>query len=88
MKKLAAVAALTVTLAGFAAPAHAAYVCRLNPYGDNFLSLRTGPGSRFDEIDRLGPNTQLTVLRQSGGWLYVRTESGDTGWVFSRYVCG
>ncbi len=88
MKKLLICAAALLALVSYAIPAEAAVVCRLNPYGDNFLSLRTGPGSWFPEIDRLGPDTGLSVLSGQGGWLQVQTDSGSKGWVFSRYVCG
>ena len=88
MKTLLIFAAALVALGSFAVSAEAAFVCRLNPRGDNFLSLRTGPGSGFPEIERLGPNTGLSVLRGEAAWLRVRTEDGSVGWVFSRYVCG
>ncbi len=65
-----------------------AVVCRLNPYGDNFLSLRTGPGAGYEEIDRMGPNTVLAILSGRGAWLYVRTAYGLSGWAHSRYICG
>ena len=86
MKKWIASALLVAALAA-PVPASAEYVCRLNPYGDNFLSLRTGPGTHYPEIDRLGPGAGLAVLRGSGPWLYVRTADGATGWGFSQYVC-
>ena len=86
MKKWFAPAIAALMLA-VPSPAAAEYVCRLNPYGDNFLSLRTGPGTHYPEIDRLGPGAGLSVLRGSGPWLYVRTQSGEMGWVFSQYVC-
>lgn len=87
MRKLFVCMAAALALGSSAAPADAAYVCRLNPYGDNFLSLRTGPGSGFPEIARLGPNTGLSVLNGRGAWLRVQAEDGNVGWVFSRYVC-
>jgi uncharacterized protein YraI len=88
MKKLLVCAATALVLGLSTLSASAAVVCRLNPYGDNFLSLRAGPGSGFPEITRLGPNTGLSVLRGRGAWLEVQTEDGQVGWVFSRYVCG
>lgn len=62
------------------------YVTGLNPRGDNFLSLRTGPSSRYQEIARMGPNTRLTILGRSGAWLNVALASGRTGWAHSRYI--
>lgn len=63
-----------------------AYVSGLNPSGDNFLSLRTGPGSRFQEIARLRENTPLTILGRSGSWLNVALTDGRSGWAYSKYV--
>ena len=83
-KHLAWVAVLLALAA--AIPAEAAYVCRLNPRGDNFLSLRSGPGTGYSEITHLDPDTELNVLDQEGAWLRVRT-GGLIGWVYSRYVC-
>jgi|HubBroStandDraft_6_1064221.scaffolds.fasta_scaffold558316_2 uncharacterized protein YraI len=80
--------AAALIFAASAIAADAAIVCRLNPYGDNYLSLRAGPGSDFAEITRLGPDTGLSVFGGEGPWLRVRTEDGSVGWVFSRYVCG
>jgi hypothetical protein len=65
---------------------HADYVAGLDPYGDNFLALRAGPGTSFRTIRRMGPDTILTVLRRRGAWLRVRTEDGEEGWAFGQYV--
>jgi uncharacterized protein YraI len=62
------------------------YVTGLNPRGDNYLSLRTGPGGRYQEIARMGPNTRLTILGRSGSWLNVALTSGRSGWAHSRYI--
>ena len=89
MRTRLAVLGAGLGLLAIAAPAQAAYVCRLNPYGDNFLSLRRAPTSASQEIMQLGPRTRLRVMRSSGGWLYVEVvEDGVVGWVASRYVCG
>lgn len=88
MKKLLVSITALLAVGATAIPANAAFVCRLNPYGDNFLSLRSGPGSSFAELERLGPRTGLSVLGGDGPWLRVRTEEGSVGWVFADYVCG
>ena len=67
-------------------PAHADYVSGLNPRGDNYLSLRNGPGGGFGEILRMGPDTVVTVLERRGDWRRVRLEDGTTGWAFGRYI--
>jgi uncharacterized protein YraI len=72
--------------AGGSRPAAQAYVTGLNPGGDNYLSLRTGPGSRYQEIARMGPNTPLTVLGRQGSWMNVAMRDGRRGWAYSRYI--
>jgi uncharacterized protein YraI len=84
--RVCAVAALA--LAASMTAARADYVCGLNPYGDNFLSLRTGPGGSFGEIMRMGENTVLAVLGARGPWLRVRLRNGVSGWAHSRWICG
>jgi len=93
---------LALTIAGAAAPAQAYsgedfFVCHLNPYGDNFLSLRTCGSSRCREIMRLGPGTSLSTLEPYTvkGWRQVivrrapndESYSGPSGWVYSKYIC-
>ena len=62
------------------------YVTGLDPYGDNYLSLRSGPGSRYREIMRMGPDTIVTVLERRGDWRKIRLEDGAVGWAFGRYI--
>lgn len=66
--------------------AEQAYVTGLDPSGDNFLSLRTGPSTRYREIARMGMNTPLTILGRSGTWLNVALSDGRTGWAYGKYV--
>ncbi|WP_298813710.1 caspase family protein [uncultured Roseibium sp.] len=63
-----------------------AYVSGLDPRGDNYLSLRTGPGTRYQEVARMAPNTPLTILGRSGSWLNVAMANGRSGWAYSKYV--
>jgi hypothetical protein len=56
-------------------------VTGLNPDGDNFLSVRSGPGSDFQEIDQIGPTQGLFLCDERGKWIgvvYART-SQDCG---------
>lgn len=71
-----------------AAPVNADYVGGLNPAGDNFLALRTGPGSRFPMILPMGPGTFLTVIGRNGRWLNVELEDGTRGWAYDAYIVG
>ncbi len=84
--------AATLLILSFVTPtvAQAACVVGLNPYGDNYLSLRTGPGTGFGEIRRMGPQTQLRILERAGPWRRVRLNNGVQGWAHGRYIgrCG
>lgn len=66
--------------------AQQAYVTGLDPTGDNYLSLRTGPSTRYQEIVRMGLNTPLTILGRSGSWLNVALADGRTGWAYGKYI--
>ena len=44
----------------------------LDPKGDGFLSVRSGPGGRpYREIDRLFNGNQIYICGQSGAWYSV-----------------
>ncbi|SNY91775.1 hypothetical protein SAMN04515647_2017 [Cohaesibacter sp. ES.047] len=73
-------------------------VCGLNPYGDNYLSLRTCGSTRCREIARLGPGTPLRSFEPVGmhGWREVEVLPSldapyvggyQIGWVFEKYIC-
>ena len=46
-------------------------VTRLNPNGDNYLSVRSAPSGGAEEIDRLGPGVGVSMCQQVGDWLGV-----------------
>ncbi len=69
-------------------------VCRLNPRGDNYLSLRTCPSVRCREIFRMGPGTYVRSIypEPRRGWWEIeimprQRGAGLTGWAFGRYLC-
>ncbi len=46
------------------------YPVGLDPYGDNFLALRSLPsGTQGVRLARLGPDTLFTELGRQGGWV-------------------
>ncbi|MCB1462200.1 MAG: caspase family protein [Nitratireductor sp.] len=64
----------------------AGYVTGLDPNGDNFLSLRTGPGSGNREIARMLPNTPLNITGSQGNWYQVTLDNGMSGWAYGKYI--
>lgn len=63
------------------------YVSGLDPDGDNWLALRSEPSGKSGyRITTLGPNTPLIVQGTQGQWLRVQLKTGESGWVFSKYV--
>lgn len=54
---------------------------------DNFkITLRTGPNNSRKILRMLPSNTPLQVLEEDQGWLKVRTEKGQEGWILKRYT--
>ena len=43
----------------------------LDPSGDGFLAVRSGPGSKYGEIDRLYNGEQVYLCAEKGKWLGV-----------------
>ena len=73
-------------------------VCKLDPNGDNFLSLRDCASSSCRQIRQLGPGTFLwtTEPYSEAGWRPVIVMrdindeypvDGPSGYVFDRYIC-
>lgn len=62
------------------------YVTGLSRTGDNYLSMRTKPSRRGQEIARLRSNTAVTILGESSGWYHIRLSNGQTGWSFGKYI--
>lgn len=60
-------------------------VTGLNVEGDNFLSVRTGPGTGFSEIDRIFNGDTVNICGRQGRWLRVDYGRGK-GWVSGKYV--
>ncbi|MCJ2123835.1 peptidase C14, partial [Methylobacterium sp. J-077] len=55
------------------------YPVGLDPYGDNFLALRSLPsGTQGVRLARLGPDTLFTELGRQGGWVNIQLPSGQT----------
>jgi len=46
-------------------------VTGLNPKGDNFLAVRSGPGTNYAMIDKLHAKDQVWMFGQQGSWVGV-----------------
>lgn len=57
--------------AGYDACGSVGRVVGLNPSGDNYLSVRAKPSSSGNELDRLGPNTNVFMCDQRGRWIGI-----------------
>ena len=71
-------------------PGRLHYVTGLDPAGDNWLALRSGPGTGARRLAKMGPDTLLRVIGQSGPWLEVVVQNtalaGYRGFAHSRYI--
>lgn len=62
------------------------YVTGLDPKGDNFLALRSGPMPGDVRIATMGPDTLLKVHESRGPWRRVELIDGMTGWAHSNWI--
>lgn len=62
------------------------YVTGLDPKGDNFLALRTGPLANDVRIATMGPDTLLKVHESRGAWRRVELIDGMSGWAHSNWI--
>ncbi len=56
-------------------------VAGLNPQGDNFLAVRSGPGTKYDQIDSLFSGNEVFLCDQRGRWhgIVYGTPGADCG---------
>ena len=50
-----------------------------------YLSMRTGPGTRYAEMYHLLRNTEVLVFDHSGSWWQIHY-NGQTGWAHGRWI--
>jgi caspase domain-containing protein/YARHG domain-containing protein/SH3 domain-containing protein len=62
------------------------FVGGLDPKGDNFLALKSGPGVRYKRLATMGPNTPLKILETRGVWKRVALSDGATGWAHGNWI--
>lgn len=56
-----------------------ATVTGLDPAGDNYLAVRTGPGVSYAQIDRLSSSAIVHVCEERGNWRGIVYPAGDCG---------
>ncbi len=44
-------------------------------------NLRSGPGTQYDQLDKLPQGTNVQVIARHEDWAQVRTEGGQEGWL-------
>lgn len=76
----------SVTSRGPVASESFAYVAGLDPNGDNFLALRSRPGSEGERLATMGPDTLLKIRESRGDWRRVELLDGTTGWAHGNWV--
>ncbi len=102
MRKTLAALALGCSLlyGGCGGGCYLATVVGLNPYGDNFLAVRSGPGSRYTMIDQLHTGDRVIICASRGRWKrifysrggYCALRYGEPegrcagGWAYGRYL--
>ncbi len=72
---------------GQAAGCAGATVTGLDPNGDGFLSVRTGPGTQFRKIDELYNGSTVRTCAKQGKWWGVYYGSPRRkGWVHGNWL--
>lgn len=56
--------------------------------GDSGVNMRVGPSTKTGVIRTLQPGEALAMGPTQRGWVAVRTEDGESGWVYSTYLTG
>jgi SH3 domain protein len=50
------------------------------------ITMRTGPGTEHKIVAMLKSGTKLEIMEYQKDWSQVKTETGDTGYVLSRFL--
>ncbi len=61
-------------------------VTGLNYYGDDFLAVRTGPGTKYRATDHIYNGDRVRICKWNRKWLYIRYTGGRYGWVYGKYI--
>ena len=55
--------------------------------GEN-VNMRSGPGTKYEVLWKIGQGFPLQVTKKSGTWLQVRDFEGSVGWVQVEHANG
>lgn len=58
----------------------------LDPEGDGFLAVRTGPGPGYRMIDRIVNGEQVVVFAVRGSWYGIVYRDGLQGWAHKQWL--
>jgi len=62
-------------------------VAGLNPSGDGFLAVRTGPGTEYRQIDKLHNGNMVRTCAVHGSWVGVYYgQPRQRGWVHGNWL--
>lgn len=61
-------------------------VVGLDPKGEGFLAVRTGPGSNYRMIDRLYNGDRVYVFQAKGSWFGITYRKGQKGWSHKKWL--
>lgn len=91
MKKVLAILMAVLLLAGalpVTAVAATKYTVYISSTGSGSMNLRAGPGKDYDVKGYVYHGDKVSVLDESGIWSKVKTNSGKTGWIKTKYIDG
>lgn len=74
---------------GQAAGCASSLVVGLDPNGDNFLAVRSGPGKTYPKLDELHSGDEVRTCAVSGNWVGIYYDAGGgrkNGWVHGSYL--
>lgn len=61
-------------------------VSGLDPNGDGFLAVRSGPATNFPMIDKLYNGEVVEIIEFQGDWRGVRYRGGWKGWAHAKWL--
>lgn len=91
MKKLISILLAVILLMSalpFTALASTKYTVYISSTGSGTMNLRAGPGKDYDVKGYVYHGDKVSVLDEDGIWSRVKTSSGKTGWIKTKYIDG